>query len=69
MQASKADLVERLLEVEQEYAQTQQQLARPRFALLEAQQAKAAVVIANQYQDVTSTSALAISPIKRWQQF
>ncbi len=43
MQASKADLVERLLEVEQEYAQTQQQLARLQFALLEAQQAKAAV--------------------------
>jgi hypothetical protein len=43
MQASKADLVERLLEVEQEYAQAQQQLARLQFALLEAQQAKAAV--------------------------
>ena len=42
MQASKADLVERLLEVEQECAQTQQQLARLQFALLEAQQAKAA---------------------------
>jgi len=32
MQASKADLVERLLEVEQEYAQTLQQLARLKFA-------------------------------------
>ena len=67
MQTSKADLVECLLEVEQEYAQTQQQLDRLQFALLEAQQAKAAWVIANQHQDVTSTSALAISPIKRWQ--
>lgn len=43
MQASKAELVERLLVVEQEYAQSQQQLARLQFALLEAQQAKEVV--------------------------
>jgi hypothetical protein len=69
MQASKADLVERLLELEQKCAQTQQQLACPQFALLEAQQTKAAGVIDNQHQAVTTTSALAIFPTKRWQQF
>lgn len=42
LQASKAELVERLLVVEQAYAQSQQQLARLQFALLEAQQAEAA---------------------------